>query len=40
MLPVLKKPYETDAIVKIIRELKLGLSAATTSIDLERSARQ
>ncbi|MEI7805883.1 MAG: EAL domain-containing response regulator [Hyphomicrobiales bacterium] len=28
MLPALKKPFETDAIVKIIRELKLGTPAA------------
>lgn len=30
MLPVLKKPFETDAVVKILQELKLGLSAAAT----------
>ena len=30
MLPVLKKPFETDAVVKILQELKLGLSAADT----------
>ena len=28
MLPVLKKPFETDAIVKIVHELKLGLPTA------------
>ncbi|MBI3704620.1 MAG: hypothetical protein HY244_12445, partial [Rhizobiales bacterium] len=28
MLPVLKKPFETDAIVKIVQQLKLGLPAA------------
>ena len=28
MLPVLKKPFETDAIVKILHELKLGLPPA------------
>jgi len=37
MLPVLKKPYETDAIVKIIQELKLGLSAATARIELAQA---
>ena len=30
MLPVLKKPFETDAVVKIVHELKLGLPAAVT----------
>src|SRR5665213_1276715 len=28
MLPVLKKPFETDAIVRILQELKLGTPAA------------
>ena len=28
MLPVLKKPFETDAIVKIVHELKIGLPTA------------
>jgi EAL domain-containing protein (putative c-di-GMP-specific phosphodiesterase class I)/CheY-like chemotaxis protein len=28
MLPVLKKPFETDAIVKIVQQLKLGMPAA------------
>src|ERR1019366_1026802 len=28
MLPVLKKPFETDAIVKILQEIKLGMPAA------------
>ena len=37
MLPVLKKPYETEAIVKIIQELKLGMSAATARIELEEA---
>jgi EAL domain-containing protein (putative c-di-GMP-specific phosphodiesterase class I) len=37
MLPVLKKPYETEAIVKIIQELKLGMSAANTHIELEQA---
>jgi len=27
MLPVLKKPFETDAVVKILQELKLGMPA-------------
>ena len=31
MLPVLKKPFETDAIVKIIQELKLGIPAAAAA---------
>lgn len=38
MLPVLKKPFETDAIVKIIHELKLGMPpAAAARIDLEQA---
>ena len=37
MLPVLKKPYETEAVVKIIQELKLGMSAANARIDLEQA---
>ena len=37
MLPVLKKPYETEAIVKIIQELKLGMSAATARIELAQA---
>ena len=41
MLPVLKKPFETDAIVKILHELKLGLPpAVATRLDLAGSARQ
>ncbi len=31
MLPVLKKPFETDAIMKILLELKLGLPAAVAA---------
>ena len=31
MLPVLKKPFETDSIVKIIRELKLGMPPAVAA---------
>jgi EAL domain-containing protein (putative c-di-GMP-specific phosphodiesterase class I)/CheY-like chemotaxis protein len=35
MLPVLKKPFETDAIVKVISQLKLGLpSPASVQIPL------
>jgi EAL domain-containing protein (putative c-di-GMP-specific phosphodiesterase class I) len=35
MLPVLKKPFETDAITKILRDLNLGAPAAAASrIDL------
>ena len=37
MLPVLKKPYETEAVVKIIQELKLGMAAATANIELEQA---
>ena len=38
MLPVLKKPFETDAIVKIVHGLKLGLPAAVTQrIDLDEA---
>ena len=37
MLPVLKKPYETEAVVKIIQDLKLGLAAATAKIDIEQA---
>jgi len=36
MLPVLKKPFETDAVVKILRDLKLGMpvgSAVRLSLD-------
>ena len=31
MMPVLKKPFETDTIVKIIQELKLGMPAAVAA---------
>ena len=37
MLPVLKKPYDAEAIVKITQDLKLGLPDATTSIDLDEA---
>jgi len=38
MLPVLKKPFETDAILTILRELKLGLPATGgDNIDLEEA---
>jgi len=38
MLTVLKKPFETDAIVKIMHELKLGLPPAiATRIDLQEA---
>jgi EAL domain-containing protein (putative c-di-GMP-specific phosphodiesterase class I)/FixJ family two-component response regulator len=37
MLPVLKKPYETEAVVKIVQDLKLGLAAATAKIDIEQA---
>jgi len=36
MLPVLKKPFGTDAIVKIVQQLKLGMPAAGAArLDLE-----
>jgi EAL domain-containing protein (putative c-di-GMP-specific phosphodiesterase class I) len=31
MLPVLKKPFETDTLVKILSELKLGIASTTTA---------
>ena len=38
MLPVLKKPFETEAIVKILHELKLGLPpAVATRLDLQEA---
>jgi EAL domain-containing protein (putative c-di-GMP-specific phosphodiesterase class I) len=38
MLPVLKKPFETDAIVKILRELKIGMPAdAATQLSLDEA---
>ena len=30
MLPVLKKPFETDTLVKILSQLKLGISSSTS----------
>ncbi|MEP7029975.1 MAG: hypothetical protein ABI830_03485, partial [Pseudolabrys sp.] len=38
MLPVLKKPFETDAIIKIVTELKLGTPAAIAArIDIDEA---
>lgn len=38
MLPALKKPFETDAIIKILRDLNLGAAAAAGStIDLDEA---
>ncbi len=38
MLPVLKKPFETEAVLTILRDLNLGLPAAGgASIDLEEA---
>jgi EAL domain-containing protein (putative c-di-GMP-specific phosphodiesterase class I) len=38
MLPVLKKPFETDAIVKITQDLKLGMPAAVAArLDLDEA---
>ena len=37
MLPVLKRPYETEAVVKIIQDLKLGVPAADTRIELDEA---
>lgn len=37
MLPVLKKPYETEAVVKIIQELKLGMPTGTAQIELDHA---
>lgn len=37
MLPVLKKPYETEAVIKIIQNLKLGAAAATVRIELDEA---
>ena len=40
MLPVLKKPFETDAIVKILQDLNLGTPAAAAArIDLEEAIK-
>jgi len=41
MLPVLKKPFDTSVIVKIMRELKLGHGAPMAArIDLDEAIRQ
>ncbi len=41
MLPVLKKPFETEAIVKVLQELKLGLPPSRGfAYRAQRSARQ
>lgn len=38
MLPVLKKPFETDAIAKILRELKIGMPpSAAVRIDIDEA---
>src|SRR5579872_5090268 len=38
MLPILKKPFETDVIVEIVQELKLGTPpAVATRIDLDEA---
>jgi EAL domain-containing protein (putative c-di-GMP-specific phosphodiesterase class I) len=38
MLPVLKKPFETDAIVKIIQDLKLGIPPSMAArLDLDEA---
>ena len=37
MLPVLKKPFETEAIVKILQDLKLGVAAAAVRIELDEA---
>lgn len=40
MLPVLKKPFETEAVVKILSELKLGMAVAAASrIDLNEAIK-
>lgn len=40
MMPVLKKPFETDAVVKIMRELKLGTPPTVASrVDLDEAIR-
>ena len=40
MLPVLKKPFETEAIVKVLRELKLGMPpGAASRIELDEAIR-
>jgi EAL domain-containing protein (putative c-di-GMP-specific phosphodiesterase class I)/FixJ family two-component response regulator len=38
MLPVLKKPFETEAIIKVLRDLKLGMPATVASrLDLDEA---
>ncbi|MBI1201136.1 MAG: EAL domain-containing protein [Rhodopseudomonas sp.] len=38
MLPVLKKPFETDAVVKVLRDLKLGtLPGVNATLDLDEA---
>lgn len=38
MLPVLKKPFETDAVIKILEELKIGIPAsAAVRLDLSEA---
>jgi EAL domain-containing protein (putative c-di-GMP-specific phosphodiesterase class I) len=40
MLPVLKKPFETDAIAKVLHDLKLGApAAAATRVDLDEALK-
>lgn len=40
MLPVLKKPFETEAIVKVMQELKLGMPPTVASrIELDEAIR-
>jgi len=40
MLPVLKKPFETEAVLKILAELKLGMPlAAATRVDLDEAIK-
>lgn len=40
MLPVLKKPFETEAVVKVLQDLKLGLPPSqATRIDLEEALK-
>jgi EAL domain-containing protein (putative c-di-GMP-specific phosphodiesterase class I)/CheY-like chemotaxis protein len=37
MLPGLKKPYETESVIKIIQNLKLGVAAAAVRIELDEA---
>lgn len=37
MLPVLKKPYDAETIVKIVQELKLGVAETSTRIELDEA---